>query len=124
MSLLLFRSVLRHRTPSTSTWLIRLQTQTQIRSYAVGKKQAAVSTAPAANNRTDVSTDVRPLGERIKENTKTASYMGVIAIGLTVTGIMFYAIFRELMSSKSPNNVYSSALDKCINVRCDTTINS
>lgn len=120
MSLLLFRSVLRHRTPSTSTWLIRSHTQTQIRSYAVGKKQAAVSTTAAANNRTDVSTDVRPLGERIKENTKTASYMGVIAIGLTVTGIMFYAIFRELMSSKSPNNVYSSALDKCINVRAHT----
>ncbi|CAD7079640.1 unnamed protein product [Hermetia illucens] len=32
-----------------------------------------------------VSTDVRPLGEKIKENTKTASYMGVILLGVGVT---------------------------------------
>lgn len=64
-----------------------------------------------------VSTDVRPLGEKIKENTKTASYMGVILLGVGVTGIMFYAIFRELFSSQSPNSVYSEALEKCINVR-------
>lgn len=62
-----------------------------------------------------VSTDVRPLGEKIKENTKTASYMGVILLGVGVTGIMFYAIFRELFSSQSPNSVYSEALEKCIN---------
>lgn len=51
----------------------------------------------------------------VKETTKTASYMGVILIGAGVTGIMFYAIFSELFSSKSPNNVYSKALDKVIN---------
>lgn len=62
-----------------------------------------------------VSADVKPLGERVKENTKTVSYMGVIAIGIGVTGIMFYAIFNELFSSSSPNTVYSEALDYCIN---------
>lgn len=117
MSSLLFRSVLRYRTPSTSIWLLR--TQIQGRSYAVGKKQTTNNeskTVAATNNRTDISTDVRPIGERIKENTKTASYIGVIAIGVAVTGVMLYATFRELLSSDSPNNVYSSALDKCINV--------
>lgn len=51
----------------------------------------------------------------VKETTKTASYLGVILLGAGVTGIMFYAIFSELFSSKSPNNVYSKALDKVIN---------
>jgi mitochondrial import inner membrane translocase subunit TIM21 len=63
----------------------------------------------------DVSTHVRPLGERVKENTKTASYMGIIVAGIGVTGIMFYAIFRELFSSNSPNSIYSTALEKCKN---------
>lgn len=69
-----------------------------------------------AKEQHELSTDVRPIGERIKENTKTASYMGVILLGVGVTGVMFYAIFRELFSSNSPNNIYSKALDKCINV--------
>ncbi|XP_054744019.1 mitochondrial import inner membrane translocase subunit Tim21 [Anastrepha obliqua] len=64
-----------------------------------------------SGDRSDVSTDVRPLGEKIKENTKTASYTAIILAGIGVTGIMFYAIFRELFSSSSPNNIYSDALD-------------
>lgn len=51
----------------------------------------------------------------VKETTKTASYMGIILIGVGVTGIMFYAIFSELFSGKSPNSVYSKALDRVIN---------
>lgn len=27
---------------------------------------------------------------------------------------MFYMIFNELFSSKSPNNIYSKALERCI----------
>ena len=33
--------------------------------------------------------------------------------GIGVTAVMFYAIFRELFSSKSPNSVYSAALQRC-----------
>ncbi|XP_073821105.1 mitochondrial import inner membrane translocase subunit Tim21 [Musca autumnalis] len=58
-----------------------------------------------------VSTDVRPL-EKIKETTKTASYTAVILAGIGVTAVMFWAIFRELFSSSSPNNIYSEALEK------------
>lgn len=56
-----------------------------------------------------------PLGERIKENTKTASYTGVILLGIGLTGGLFYVIFRELFSSNSPNNIYTAALDRCVN---------
>lgn len=41
--------------------------------------------------------------------------MSVIIAGVGVTGVMFYAIFRELFSSKSPNSVYAQALERCTN---------
>lgn len=34
--------------------------------------------------------------------------------GIGITVFMFYIIFDELFSSKSPNSVYSKALDRCI----------
>ncbi|XP_067626060.1 mitochondrial import inner membrane translocase subunit Tim21 isoform X2 [Eurosta solidaginis] len=64
-----------------------------------------------SSERTEISTDVRPLGEKIKENTKTASYTAIILAGIGVTGVLLYAIFRELFSGTSPNNIYSNALE-------------
>ncbi|XP_076637520.1 mitochondrial import inner membrane translocase subunit Tim21 [Colletes latitarsis] len=52
--------------------------------------------------------------EVVKENTKSLGYLGIIVGGIGITGLMFYVIFNELFSSKSPNNVYSKALDRCI----------
>lgn len=69
-----------------------------------------------SQERSDVSTDVRPLGEKIKETTKTATYTGVILLGLGATSVIFYYVFRELFSSNSPNSIYSEALAKCKNV--------
>lgn len=79
-------------------------------------KESGLSKARASDDRSDISTDVRPLGEKVKEATKTASYTGVILVGLGVTGIIFYYVFRELFSSNSPNSIYSEALEKCKNV--------
>jgi len=47
-----------------------------------------------SQDNTQVSTDVRPIGEKIKENTKTASYTAIIIAGLGVTCVMFFAIFQ------------------------------
>ncbi|XP_052867392.1 mitochondrial import inner membrane translocase subunit Tim21 [Anopheles cruzii] len=82
-----------------------------VRQYAA-KQSSSSKSLSAGADRTDVSTDVRPLGERVKENTKTASYMGVIMLGVGVTGLLFYVIFWELFSSDSPNNIYSEALER------------
>lgn len=82
----------------------------QNRCYATAEKRE--TSLSAGSDRTDVSTDVRPLGERVKENTKTASYMGVIVLGVGVTSVLFYAIFKELFSSNSPNNIYTEALER------------
>jgi len=67
-----------------------------------------------SQDNTQVSTDVRPIGEKIKENTKTASYTAIIIAGLGVTCVMFFAIFRELFSSESPNNIYADALKRVV----------
>lgn len=61
-----------------------------------------------------ITTDVRPLSEKVKDTAKTTSYLGVILLGVGVTGAMFYTIFSELFSSNSPNSIYSKALEKCI----------
>lgn len=73
-------------------------------------KQNSLSTT----RRTDLDTNVKPLGEKVKETTKTATYLGIILLGVGVTGSLFYAIFNELFSSKSPNNVYNKASKRCI----------
>lgn len=117
MSFLLWRTMIGHQLQPC-----RSRISSQIRYLSITTKSLKQSNASnelstaSTGGRTDISTDVRPIGERIKENTKTASYLGVIALGVSVTGIMFYAIFRELFSSTSPNSVYSDALNQCINV--------
>ncbi|CAH1183732.1 unnamed protein product [Phaedon cochleariae] len=67
-----------------------------------------------SSGKTEIDTEVKPLGEKVKEATKTVSYLGVILLGVGVTGTLFYAVFRELFSSKSPNSVYSNAVKKCL----------
>lgn len=66
-----------------------------------------------------LSEDVKPITfNTVKETTKTASYLGVILLGVGITGIIFVTVFKELFSSKSPNNVYSKALERiCTDTR-------
>ncbi|XP_063376437.1 mitochondrial import inner membrane translocase subunit Tim21 [Cydia fagiglandana] len=91
---------------------IVLQTNniTSSRCYSTEKRESSLA---KGQERAEVSTDVRPLGEKIKETTKTVSYTGVILLGVGVTGIIFYYVFRELFSSNSANSIYSTALEKC-----------
>lgn len=73
-------------------------------------KTSAVTTS----TRTELDTNVKPIGEKVKETTRTVSYLGIILVGVGVTGTLFYAVFNELFSSKSPNNVYAKAVKKCL----------
>lgn len=50
----------------------------------------------------------------VKETTKTVTYSGIIALGLGITGIIFYTILKELFSGNSANSIYSKALDRCL----------
>lgn len=89
------------------------------RTLASEKKESGLT---KGKERSEVSTDVRPIGEKIKDATKTVSYTGVILIGIGVTGVIFYYVFRELFSSNSANSIYSVALEKCKNVSKTITI--
>lgn len=64
--------------------------------------------------KSEIDTNVKPLGEKVKETTKTASYLGIILIGVGITATLFYAVFNELFSGKSPNNVYTKAMKRCL----------
>ncbi|KAL5022641.1 hypothetical protein ScPMuIL_001796 [Solemya velum] len=53
--------------------------------------------------------------QKVKEAGKDATYTGVIVLGVGVTGLMAYAIGRELLSKESPSGVYGQALKICQN---------
>lgn len=91
---------------------VKILNHNYVYSYSTDGRRELTKT----EERADVSTDVRPLGEKIKETTKTVSYTGVILAGIGFTGVIFYYVFRELFSSNSPNSIYSAALEKCKNV--------
>lgn len=78
------------------------------------KQKTSKSNELTKSSRTELDTEVKPLGEKVKESTKTASYLGIILVGVGITGSLFYAIFNELFSSKSPNNVYTQTVKKCL----------
>ncbi|KAI5632169.1 TIM21 domain-containing protein [Phthorimaea operculella] len=88
---------------------------TRFRFVRLYSDQKGITKSQARDERSEVSTDVRPLGEKVKEATKTVSYTGVILLGLGVTGVIFFYVFRELFSSNSANSIYSEALEKCKN---------
>ncbi|XP_018350364.1 PREDICTED: mitochondrial import inner membrane translocase subunit Tim21 isoform X2 [Trachymyrmex septentrionalis] len=73
------------------------------------KKSVTKVDSDETNNQVQIGT-----AEVVKENLKSAGYLGVIIGGIGVTAFMFYALFSELFSSKSPYSVYSEARVRCI----------
>lgn len=66
----------------------------------------------------NLSKNVRPQGgegftHKAREATRTTTYTAVVIMGIGVTGLMMYTVFKELLSSFSPQTVYSAALEKC-----------
>ncbi|XP_006823641.1 mitochondrial import inner membrane translocase subunit Tim21-like [Saccoglossus kowalevskii] len=53
------------------------------------------------------------IGHRVVETSKNVSYVGIILVGVGITGLMFYTIGKELFSSNSPNTIYTNALKLC-----------
>lgn len=51
--------------------------------------------------------------QKVKEAGRDLTYLVVVLVGITITGGLFYTIFRELFSSSSPNKIYGKALEKC-----------
>lgn len=94
-----------------SLCLLRQITAVNLRYYAKQSSNES-RTVAKSEGRKDVG-EAKPLGERVKETAKTTSYLGVIVLGVGVTAVMFYAIFRELFSSNSPQAIYGDAFDKC-----------
>ena len=54
------------------------------------------------------------LGQKAKENVKTASYGMVIVVGVGVTCIVLYTVMKELFSGDSPTALFQMASEKCV----------
>ncbi|KAK0180121.1 hypothetical protein PV327_005794 [Microctonus hyperodae] len=108
--------VLRRRTkiipgvPLSSLSPYYYNTNSLIKRYA-SQKSSEISKVDGNEHGNQLQTS---FAEVVKENTKSAWYVSVIIAGVGVTALMFYAIFRELFSDKSPNSVYGKALDRCM----------
>ncbi|KAG7167084.1 Mitochondrial import inner membrane translocase subunit Tim21-like, partial [Homarus americanus] len=68
------------------------------------------------NVRKSVSKHVRSdtsggFGHKAKEATRTTYYTAVVVLGVGVTGLMMYSVFKELLFSFSPQTVYSAAVE-------------
>ncbi|XP_007190013.2 mitochondrial import inner membrane translocase subunit Tim21 isoform X1 [Balaenoptera acutorostrata] len=82
------------------------QGQSPQRAKEDGGKQ--VSAHRSQSGETAISTS-----QKVKEAGRDFTYLIVVLIGITITGGLFYTIFRELFSSSSPNKIYGKALEKC-----------
>ncbi|XP_019792768.1 mitochondrial import inner membrane translocase subunit Tim21 isoform X1 [Tursiops truncatus] len=82
------------------------QGQSPQRAKEDGSKQ--VSVHRSQSGKTAISTS-----QKVKEAGRDFTYLIVVLIGITITGGLFYTIFRELFSSSSPNKIYGKALEKC-----------
>lgn len=78
------------------------------------KYKSTQSSAITNQTKTELDTNVKPLGQKVKETTKTVSYLGIIVFGVGVTAALFYAVFSELFSGNSPNNIYTKAMKYCL----------
>lgn len=74
------------------------------RCYAVAKRKEMIESDPSQSLTT---------AQKVKKAGKDATYTGLALVGFGVTGIMFFAIGRELLSSQSPSGIYSDALKLC-----------
>lgn len=52
--------------------------------------------------------------KKAKENVKTASYSVIVIAGIGVTAGVLYIIFKELFSGDSPQKLFQTASEKCI----------
>ncbi|KAL1500914.1 hypothetical protein ABEB36_006333 [Hypothenemus hampei] len=91
--------------------LVKLNT---ISRATVPKRFSSKDNRVSRVTRSELDTKVSPLGQKIREGTKTFSYICIVLAGVGVTGGLIYMVLNELLSSKSPNNVFSKALKECL----------
>lgn len=80
------------------------------------KEKESSSSSPATivnnNENSQLSGHVK-VAERIKQTSKDVTYISIILVGIGITSYVFYAVFKEFFSSKSPSSVFGNALAKC-----------
>lgn len=83
-------------------------TQRQSPRRAEEDRSKQVSVHRGQREETAISTS-----QKVKEAGRDFTYLIVVLIGISITGGLFYTVFKELFSSSSPNKIYGKALDIC-----------
>uniref|UniRef100_A0A7N4NIG4 Mitochondrial import inner membrane translocase subunit Tim21 n=1 Tax=Sarcophilus harrisii TaxID=9305 RepID=A0A7N4NIG4_SARHA len=91
------------RVPQKAIWT---QGNRPPRAEEDGSKQVSVQKSQRGEPAVSVS-------QRVKEAGRDFTYLIIVLIGISVTGGLFYVIFKELFSASSPNKIFGRALEKC-----------
>ncbi|XP_053427926.1 mitochondrial import inner membrane translocase subunit Tim21 [Nycticebus coucang] len=83
-------------TQGSNPWRTKEDTSKQVSVHRSQRAETAVSTS-----------------QKVKEAGRDFTYLIVVLIGISITGGLFYTVFKELFSSFSPNKIYGKALEKC-----------
>ncbi|KAL2777923.1 mitochondrial import inner membrane translocase subunit Tim21 precursor [Daubentonia madagascariensis] len=83
-------------TQGPSLWKAKEDSSKQVSVHRSERGETAISTS-----------------QKVKEAGRDFTYLIVVLIGISITGGLFYTIFKELFSSSSPNKIYGKALEKC-----------
>ncbi|KAJ8376591.1 hypothetical protein SKAU_G00071710 [Synaphobranchus kaupii] len=95
-----------------ATRLLRRDITVDVRLRNVGNSGGKErSQVPVSRRPSDASTV--SAAQKVKQAGKDFTYLIVVLVGIGITGGLLYIIFKELLSSSSPNKIYGKALDKC-----------
>ncbi|KAJ8277705.1 hypothetical protein GJAV_G00078810 [Gymnothorax javanicus] len=72
------------------------------------KERSHVSVTRSPNKASGLSP-----AQKVKQAGMDFTYLLIVLVGAGVTGGLLYILFKELLSSSSPNKIYGKALDKC-----------
>ncbi|XP_062426051.1 mitochondrial import inner membrane translocase subunit Tim21 [Rhea pennata] len=83
------------------------------RAGGLGAGKSAGSSKHVSVQRDQKEETLLSAAQKVKEAGRDFTYFIVVLVGISVTGGLFYVIFKELFSSSSPSKIYGDALEKC-----------
>ncbi|KAI9151209.1 Mitochondrial import inner membrane translocase subunit Tim21 [Blastocladiella emersonii ATCC 22665] len=95
------------------------------RALATSRSSSSASSATASgakSRRPQVPPALARAGRSVYNFFRTGGQVGVVLFGVSVGGLILYALGDDLFSSKSPNNVYTTTVERLRNVTAVTSL--
>ncbi|XP_062933405.1 mitochondrial import inner membrane translocase subunit Tim21 [Cynocephalus volans] len=88
-------------------------TQKTIWTHGPSPQKAEDSSKQVSVHRSQSGETAISTSQKVKEAGRDFTNLIVVLVGISITGGLFYTIFKELFSSSSPSKIYGKALEKC-----------